>query len=142
MVACSLPAFALEISYFYDGDTVRIKDSASEYKLRITDIDAPERNQSYGKKSRRALMQFCAETNIHVVSMGYDKYQRKLGRLKCNEQDASQFMVKNGHAWFNRRYSMDYSLALLEDEARKDKRGLWQAAQQIPPWVWRKNHPH
>lgn len=142
MVACSLPAFALEITYFYDGDTVRIKDSASEYKLRITDIDAPERNQSYGKKSRRALMQFCKNANVNVYISGVDKYQRNLGKLHCNNQDVSLFMLKNGHAWFNRRYSMDYTLDLAEQEARKNKLGLWNTQQQTPPWVWRKNHPH
>lgn len=142
MVACSLPAFALEITYFYDGDTVKIKDSASEYKLRITDIDAPERNQSYGKKSRRALMQFCKNASVNVYISGMDKYHRSLGKLHCNNLDASEFMVKKGHAWFNRRYSMDYMLALQEDEARNNKRGLWKAKQQTPPWVWRKNHPH
>jgi endonuclease YncB( thermonuclease family) len=142
LLACSPSVFAAEITYFYDGDTVKIKDQAYEYKLRITDIDAPERNQAYGKKSRRALMDFCAEANIYVAISGYDKYGRKLGKLLCNQQDVSIHMVKYGHAWFNNRFSMDYSLALLEDEARKYKLGLWNAEQQTPPWVWRKKHPH
>ena len=140
LLACSLPALALEITYFYDGDTVKIKDGSYEYKLRLTDIDAPERNQDYGLKSRRALIQFCKKADVKVYISGTDKYRRSLGKLHCNSLDASEFMVKNGHAWFNRRYSMDYMLALSEDEARKNKLGLWQAQQQAPPWVWRKNH--
>jgi endonuclease YncB( thermonuclease family) len=142
ILAYSLPVFALEIAYFYDGDTVKIKDGSYEYKLRLTDIDAPERNQTYGLKSRRALMQFCKNASVNVYISGTDKYQRSLGKLHCNSLDASEFMVKNGHAWFNRKYSMDYMLALQEDEARKNKLGLWQAQQQTPPWVWRKNHLH
>ena len=142
LLACSLPAFALEITYFYDGDTVKIKDDSYEYKLRLTDIDAPERTQDYGLKSRRALMSFCKNTDVKVYISGTDKYQRRLGKLLCNNADASEFLVKNGHAWFNRRYSMDYMLGLQEDEARKNKLGLWEAQQQTPPWVWRKNHPH
>ena len=142
LLACSLPAFALEITYFYDGDTVKINDAGNEYKLRLTEIDAPERNQDYGKKSRRALMQLCLGANIHVASMGYDKYQRTLGKLTCNDTDASLFLVKNGHAWFNRRYSMDYTLDLAEQAARKNKLGLWEEETPTPPWLWRKNHPH
>lgn len=141
-MACSLPVFALEISYFYDGDTVKIKDGASEYKLRITDIDAPERTQSYGLKSRRALMQFCKNASVNIYLSGMDKYQRNLGKLHCNKLDVSVFMVKNGHAWLNRRFSMDYSLDLAEQEARNNKRGLWKSGHPSPPWVWRKNHPH
>ena len=140
ILVSSLPVFAAEIVYFYDGDTVKLKDSAYEYKLRITDIDAPERNQTYGKKSRRALMDFCAEATIYVAISGTDRYGRKLGKLLCNQQDVSIHMVKYGHAWFNNRFSMDYSLALLQDEARKNKLGLWQSQQPTPPWVWRKNH--
>jgi len=52
------------VTYVYDGDTVKLRpiasnDSQDEFKLRLTDIDAPERNQSYGLKSRRALMKLC-----------------------------------------------------------------------------------
>jgi endonuclease YncB( thermonuclease family) len=87
-------------------------------------------------------MQFCKNAEVKVYISGTDKYHRSLGKLHCNSLDASEFMVKNGHAWFNRRYSMDYMLALLEDEARKNKLGLWNAEQPTPPWVWRKNHLH
>ena len=142
ILVCSLPVFALEITYFYDGDTVKIDDAGYEYRLRITDIDAPERNQTYGLKSRRALMDFCAEANIYVAISGTDKYGRKLGKLLCNQQDVSKHMVKYGHAWFNNHYSMDYTLDLAEQDARKNKLGLWEDQQPTPPWVWRKNHPH
>lgn len=142
VLACSLDVFAAEITYFYDGDTVKVNDRGREYKLRLTDIDAPERNQAYGLKSRRALMQFCKNAEVKVYVSGQDKYQRSLGKLHCNKLDASEFMVENGHAWFNRRYSMDYMLALLEDEARKNKLGLWNAKKPTPPWVWRKNNSH
>jgi len=61
------------ISRFYDGDTVKIEDGHKHYKLRITHIDAPERNQAYGKKSRHALMQLCKNANIKVIITGTDK---------------------------------------------------------------------
>ncbi len=142
MAACSLPAFALEITYFYDGDTVKIKDGTKVYKLRISDIDAPERTQTYGLKSRRALMKFCKNASVQVQLLGTDKYQRELGKLECNNQDASFYMLKNGYAWFYQQYSSDSALELAELEARNNKRGVWQSQHPTPPWVWRKNHPH
>ena len=142
VLACSLPVYALEITYFYDGDTVKINDVGYEYKLRITDIDAPERTQDYGLKSRRALMQFCKNASVQVQLLGVDKYQRKLGKLACNNQDVSFYMVENGYAWFYHQYSSDSALELAQMEARDNRRGLWKAKQQTPPWVWRKNHPH
>jgi micrococcal nuclease len=142
MLGLSVSALSAEITYFYDGDTVKIVDAGYAYKLRLTDIDAPERNQAYGKKSRRALMQLCSGANVQVYLSGIDKYQRKLGKLVCNNTDASQFMISNGHAWFNARYSNDQSLAFAQQRAYNNHLGLWNAKQQTPPWVWRKNHPH
>lgn len=142
VLACSLPVFALEITYFYDGDTVKVTDGNKAYKLRLTDIDAPERTQEYGLKSRRALMQLCKNASVQVQLLGVDKYQRKLGKLACNNQDVSFYMLENGYAWFYHQYSSDSALELAEMEARDNKRGLWKAKQQTPPWVWRKNHPH
>lgn len=125
------------ITYYYDGDTVKIVDNLTEYKLRITDIDAPERNQTYGKKSRRALRQLCDNTNIQVIIKGVDKYQRHLGELICNQQDVSAYMLNNGHAWFNKRYSNKAELAQAEKHARIKKLGLWQDEKPMAPWVWR-----
>ncbi len=129
---------AMQIAYVYDGDTVKIVDGKQKYKLRLTHIDAPERNQTYGKKSRRALIKLCmnAAVNIHIV--GTDKYRRKLGSLSCDDQDVASYMVAHGHAWFNDRYSSDITLALKERKARESKLGLWQDQKPTAPWVWRR----
>jgi len=131
---------APKIAKYYDGDTVRITDTGKDYKLRITNIDAPERNQPYGKKSRRALMQFCKDADIQVIITGTDKYERQLGKLYCNQEDISLLMVKNGHAWFYKQYSNDATLAYAEKTAKLKKLGLWENKRQTPPWVWRRNH--
>jgi micrococcal nuclease len=142
LLACSASVYSAEITYFYDGDTVKINDSGREYKLRLSDIDAPERNQDYGKKARRALMQFCKNAAIEVQLSGVDKYHRNLGKLNCNKQDASLYMVKNGHAWFYQHYSNDSELALAEQAARDQQLGLWASKNPIQPWTWRKYHTH
>jgi micrococcal nuclease len=142
LLAYSLPAFAAEITYFYDGDTVKINDAGTEFKLRINDIDAPEKTQAYGLKSRRALMKLCAHGEFQAQITGQDKYGRKLGKLICHGEDASLYMVQNGHAWFYAHYSNDGNLAFAQQQARNNGLGLWHAKQQTEPWIWRKNHPH
>lgn len=136
-------AFAeAKVTYFYDGDTVKIQDGTWSYKLRISNIDAPERNQSYGKKARRALMQFCKHARIDVAMTGFDKYHRQLGELYCNQQPVSTHMVANGHAWVYRQHSNDIWLNELEASAKQQKLGLWRQKKPIPPWQWRKRHRH
>lgn len=128
------------ITYYYDGDTVKIADGDKTYKLRINDIDAPERNQRYGKKSRRALMSFCKNARIEVNITGTDRYKRQLGDLYCNQQKAADYMVSNGHAWFNKKFSQNQQLDALQQQAREQKSGLWLSDKAMPPWVWRKLH--
>lgn len=130
------------ITHFYDGDTVKIDDGQRQYKLRITDIDAPERNQRYGKQARRALMKLCKQADIQVTFTGIDKYQRELGYLSCNNTSVSESLIEQGYAWFNVRYSSNWALQAVENEARQAKRGLWKQKNPMPPWEWRQKHAH
>lgn len=128
----------------YDGDTVKLQGPDGRFKLRLTGIDAPERNQAYGKKSRRALNQLCNTnlTNITVAITGMDKYQRYLGRLYCNGIDASLHLTKLGLAWHNYWYSSDLTIFLAQKEAQKKAIGLWQQQNPMPPWVWRRKYQY
>jgi endonuclease YncB( thermonuclease family) len=145
--APSKAAESYVVSYVYDGDTVKLRpvySNTSELKLRLTDIDAPERNQVYGKKSRRALTKLCKGKNIVVSAqlLGIDKYNRHLGKLQCNQMDASLYLVEHGLAWHNAKYSNDTVISNAASKARQQRLGLWKSKKPMPPWVWRQKHPH
>lgn len=128
------------VSYVYDGDTVQLADAQGKFKLRLSDIDAPERNQPYGLKARRALMKLCQGTyiDVKVELSGTDQYARQLGKLNCNGTDASHYLVKNGFAWHAGKYARDPVLKQAAEDARGQQLGLWQDPDPIPPWQWRK----
>lgn len=128
-----------KVVYVYDGDTVKIRDSFGVFKLRLAEIDAPERNQEYGLKSRRALMSLCQNGNIHIKVRitGTDQYHRNLGSLRCNDIDAASYLVEHGAAWHYAQYSNSAALHQAELKARQLKLGLWSNAHPTPPWVWR-----
>lgn len=127
------------VTYVYDGDTVKIRSGNNEFKLRLTDIDAPERDQAYGLKSRRALAKLCQNKNSTVTATvtGTDKYNRTLGKLQCNQLDASTYLVAHGLAWHYVHYSNDPLLHDAELTARRKKLGLWAGENPTPPWIWR-----
>lgn len=133
---------AYTVSNVYDGDTVELKHASGKLKLRLTDIDAPERNQAYGQKARRALIKLCkgSDISISVELTGKDKYDRHLGRLQCNQTDASLYQAQNGYAWHNEKYSDDLAIKNAAATARKNRIGLWSADNPVPPWVWRRLH--
>lgn len=135
-----------KVSYVYDGDTVKLQSlqTGEEIKLRITDIDAPERNQSYGKQSRRALIKLCKGNDIYIEAelSGTDQYQRHLGKLYCNNTNASQYLLEQGLAWHNAKYSTDANMRSAAAKARYERVGLWKHRNPMPPWVWRQKHRH
>jgi micrococcal nuclease len=135
-----------KVSYIYDGDTVKLQSlqSGQEIKLRINDIDAPERNQSYGKQSRRALIKLCKGSNIRIDATltGTDQYHRYLGKLYCNNTNASLYLLQQGLAWHNAKYSTDATMRSAAAKARAQKVGLWKQRNPMPPWVWRQKHRH
>lgn len=128
------------VSQVYDGDTVELKSTSQKFKLRLTDIDAPERNQAHGLKARRALSNLCKGSDIliRVDITGTDRYGRTLGKLRCNETDASLYMAEHGHAWHNEKFSDDAAIRNAADRARQQGIGLWSAEKPVPPWVWRR----
>ena len=130
------------VEYVFDGDTVNIHQLSSEYKLRLSDIDAPEKNQPVGKESRRALIKLCMNQPMNVQLLGTDQYNRQLGHLQCNQIDAGLYLVKNGWAWYSAKYSNDKEIMQAEKTARLNKLGLWKNKNPVPPWIWRKQHPY
>ncbi len=138
-----------KVIYVYDGDTVKLRPIDSNYpqddfKLRLTDIDSPERNQDYGLKSRRALIKLCQGNDTLVTTriVAKDKYHRSLGRLQCNHSDASLYLVEQGLAWDNVRYSSDTAIHNVALKSRQQRLGLWADDNPIPPWDWRQMHPY
>ena len=144
LLLLSAPSYA-DITYIvsnvYDGDTVELKNNTgSKLKLRLTDIDAPERNQEFGQKARRALIKLCQGSAISVELVGKDKYNRHLGKLECNQTDASLYMAEHGYAWHNEKYSDNIAVRNAAATARQRHIGLWGAEKPLPPWVWRRLH--
>ena len=56
--------------------------------------------------------------------------------------DVSTALVKGGWAWHFVRYSNDATLTVAEQEARRDRVGLWQGASPVAPWDARRPTPN
>ena len=121
-----------------DGDTIAVLRERVQVKVRLVEIDAPEKAQAFGNRSRQALAALVHGQEVLVVEKGIDKYGRTLGRVYRGDLDVNAEQVQQGMAWVYRKYSRDEKLDLLEAEARAEKRGLWRDPAPVPPWEWRK----
>ena len=128
-----------------DGDTVVVLDANKvQYKIRLMGIDAPEKKQAYGKKSKDNLSDLVAGKFVVVEYNKLDRYKRIIGKILLNSNDMNLKQVSSGMAWHYKKYQgeqsradqMKYSEA--EVDASNAKRGLWYDPEPIPPWDYRK----
>lgn len=121
-----------------DGDTITVLDAQKiQHKVRLAEIDAPEKAQAFGNKSKQALSTLVFGKSVTVVEQGHDKYKRTIGRVYQGNVDVNAEQVKQGMAWVYRKYSKDKTLLPLEAEAKAQRLGLWADSNPIPPWEWR-----
>ena len=128
-----------------DGDTVVVLDANKvQYKIRLMGIDAPEKKQAYGKKSKDNLSSLVAGKSVIVEYDKLDRYQRIIGKIELSGKDMNLEQISSGMAWHYKKYQgeqtqadrMRYSEA--EVDARNSKTGLWHDPEPIPPWDYRK----
>ena len=129
-----------------DGDTLSfMSESQEKLKIRLAEIDTPEKGQPFGQKSKDTLSHLAFNKQASIEKLDVDRYGRIVARVYVEQDDAkplnvNKTMVASGAAWVYRQYLRDESLLELEALAKEEKRGLWALpeAQKIPPWEWRK----
>lgn len=128
-----------------DGDTLTLLSVRhEEIRIRLSDIDTPERGQPYGDRARQSLSDLAFGRDARIEVRDTDRYGRTVGRVFVGAVDVNAELVRRGSAWVFRRYSNDPVLLRLEADARSARRGLWALpeAQRLPPWEWRANGRH
>jgi endonuclease YncB( thermonuclease family) len=127
-----------------DGDTITVLDNSNtQHKIRLSGIDAPERAQPFGRKSREQLAELVAGKSVEVETDKTDRFGRSVGKVVLSGRDINLVMVVSGLAWHYKAYAKEQGAAdrLLyadaEAEARQARRGLWLEADPVPPWDWR-----
>ena len=131
-----------------DGDTVRIRDNKNQlHKIRFSDIDAPETphgaerpGQPHGRDSRKSLQALLLKKPARAECFELDMYQRSVCHVYVANVNANLEQVRRGQAMANRTnpVRLPAEIYAAENEARSARRGVWQDAKPVPPWVWRK----
>lgn len=71
-----------------DGDTFTLRtDSGEIVQVRLAEIDAPERGQIYGNRSRKALDSLIGQFDVSVTVQTTDRYGRTVGRPYVGDTD-------------------------------------------------------
>lgn len=123
-----------------DGDTVTLLTAErDQVRIRLAEIDTPERGQPWGSRARQALADKVFRKHVAIEVIDTDRYGRAVGRIWLDDRDINRELVQEGHAWVYRRYMRDPSLLDDEAAAKGAGAGLWglPVAQRTEPWKWR-----
>ena len=127
-----------------DGDTVTVLvDGHSQVHVRIAGIDAPEKRQPYGQRSKQLMSDCAFGKEVAVEWKKIDRYGRTVGKVVSKGVDCGLRQIELGMAWHYKTYAKDQSredreaYAEAEERARAKGRGLWSDADPVPPWQYR-----
>lgn len=133
------------VIHIADGDTITVLDAKkNQHRVRLTGIDAAEKNQVFGDASKKSLSEPIADKNVNIHWDNQDKYSRKLGKVTLGELDCNLEQLRRGFAWHYKYYEGEQppvdrkSYANAEKVARSKKISLWRDLEPTPPWEFRK----
>ncbi|MEY4600090.1 MAG: hypothetical protein RLZZ445_2887 [Pseudomonadota bacterium] len=158
VLAALLPlrATALEgqVIHIADGDTLTVLDDQHRsHKVRLAGIDAPERNQPFGRRAAEDLAELAKNQRVIVDGGKTDRYLRRIGIVRvapaecasCTPSvDVGLLLINTGFAWHYRAYEREQSRSdrdqyrQAEAGARARQDGLWADSMPMPPWDWRR----
>lgn len=123
-----------------DGDTVLVLDEhkTSQFKVRLDQIDAPEKAQPYGQKAKQFLSSLIYKKRVSLLKKGQDRYNRTIGEITLNGKNVNLLMVQEGYAWAYHKYVTNPEYTKAERKAMQQRKGLWKDKNPIPPWQWRR----
>ena len=156
LLACSVQAETLtgRVVGIADGDTIAVLDAnRQQHKIRLQGIDAPEKAQPFGQRSKESLSRMVFGKDVRVEYWKRDKYKRIVGMVWVQPEscptcpmtlDAGHAQITLGMAWWYRKYANEQTpqdrgaYEFSEQEARAKRIGLWRDPDPVPPWDWRR----
>jgi len=123
-----------------DGDSINILHKGNSLRIRLAEIDAPERGQPFWKKSREALANYVAGKQVKVIEIDIDRYKRIVGQVYVGDLRVNGALVRGGYAYVYPGYATTERLYEFEEEARESQAGIWKFPEneRVKPWEWRR----
>ena len=141
--AAASPALAPltgQVVAVHDGDTLTVQNESSLYKVRLSDVDAPEMGQVFGKQARQFTEQMAVGRRVRVNVSMIDMHGRRVGEVIVEDgRVLNEELVHAGLAWYYRVNPIkNERLQKLEHFAFQKKLGLWVEKEPLPPWEYRR----
>ena len=128
-----------------DGDSFKVRRRGKVVRVRLYGIDSPEFKQRFGREARQTARRLLAGREVRIRPVDRDPYGRDVALVWAGEVLVNREMVRQGAAWMYPRFCKERrfcaELAQVQEEARRERRGLWRDERPETPWDWKRRHP-
>lgn len=131
-----------------DGDTITcLTNNKQQLKVRLYGIDAPEKKQDFGEKSKQNLSKLIYNQDVILDIKQTDRYGRIVADIlfktnNANLNSANLMQVQQGFAWayssFIKNNKEQEIYLNAQKQAQQNKLGLWSHPNPIEPSKFRK----
>jgi len=122
-----------------DGDTFTLlTKEKNQIKIRLYGIDCPEKKQDFGQAAKQELSILIFNKDVLARKKDIDRYGRTVAIVyDKNNTCINEVMLESGLAWHYLKYDTNPAWEQMQNEARKNKTGLWVQPNPVAPWEWR-----
>ncbi|HNQ15492.1 MAG TPA: thermonuclease family protein [Pyrinomonadaceae bacterium] len=132
------------VEHVSDGDTFILRDdNGTRYTVRIQGVDAPEKGQAFGDRSKSILTTLIRRRRVRVTPTKTDQFRRLVGGVEIDGRDICLELLERGAVWHFSRFDRELPAGLgekyeiAEATARSKRIGLWSDPDPTPPWDFR-----
>jgi micrococcal nuclease len=123
-----------------DGDTFTMIDHHNkQVRVRLYGIDAPEKNQDFGKVSKKFLSDLIFNKAVEIQEVDTDRYGRIIAIVRIDSLIVNEALLQAGLAWHYREYDDNPYWTLLQMKAQAERKGVWSMDDPIAPWLFRRH---
>ncbi len=137
---------SVQVKKIIDGDSILVTSRGEDIKVRLWGIDTPEYRQPYSKAAAKVTRKLLQYGTVDLLVKDLDDYGRVVALVTMKDgQSVNELLVKNGFAWVHIYYCKEpvcEKWKALEKEAKENRLGLWQEAEPVAPWVWKRQNKH
>lgn len=137
-----------------DGNTFLLKTippyAHAKYSVRLYGVFAPvlattgKSGQPYAEKAKATLEEKLNGQKVRVEVREVDPNDRQISLVYLRSRNINEEMLLEGCGWYWKtpgyrfiQFDDDVSLYRAKEEARINRRGLWQEPHPQPPWEFR-----
>jgi endonuclease YncB( thermonuclease family) len=93
------PTYTGKIIGITDGDTLTLLTAENvQIKVRLAEIDTPEKRQPYGQRARQSLSDLAFGKQARVKVQAVDRYGHSVSKIYVGNVDVNREMVRQGAA--------------------------------------------